>query len=180
MIQRKHSHSDTSQTIRPSFFFLLVCRAAGVFKHLSQTFACIWFHNYILARVNAQINKLNKEQITQDKKLKKKKKTWTWTIYADFFPVTCSLEETERHYLWISQLPVTRKGIKAVEERRGGAGAEMRGGELQRWTQSSHRYEAQTTGQSPHRLHKKERGQNWEHTHNIHSAGGPSCQYCQQ
>lgn len=42
-------------------------------------------------------------------------------MYADFFSVTCSLEETEWHYLWISQLPVTRKGIKAAEERWGGA-----------------------------------------------------------
>lgn len=38
-----------------------------------------------------------------------------------FFSVTCCLEDTEWHYLWISQLPVTRKGIKAVEERQGGA-----------------------------------------------------------
>ncbi len=42
-------------------------------------------------------------------------------MVAAFFSVTCRLEETEWHYLWISQLPVTRKGIKAVEERRGGA-----------------------------------------------------------
>lgn len=42
-------------------------------------------------------------------------------MYADFFSVTCNLEETEWYYLWISQLPETRKGIKAVEERRGGA-----------------------------------------------------------
>lgn len=34
---------------------------------------------------------------------------------------TGSLEEPEGHYLWIGPLPETRKGIKAVEERQGGA-----------------------------------------------------------
>lgn len=43
-----------------------------------------------------------------------------------FFSATCRPEESEWHYLWISQLPVTRKGIKAVEERRGGADGAQR------------------------------------------------------
>jgi len=55
-------------------------------------------------------------------------------IYVSiFFPVIFRLEETEWLYLWISQLPVTRKEIKAVGETGRGRGtAEMHGRELQR------------------------------------------------
>lgn len=70
-------------------------------------------------------------------------------------------------------LSVDQRELESKQLRRGG-GAGTHGRRLQRWTQSSHRYNAQTTGQSPHRHHKRgrERETTWQHTQNIQPVEG--------
>lgn len=130
---------------------------------------------YIFTHLNVQTNKWNEEWI------KSVLDTFLFALHLNHacmlysFALTCS---KSREWVALSVDQPTPHNEKENQSNGGemgrrGGGAGTHGRELQRWTQSSHRYNAQTTEQSPHRRHKRERERaEREHSHNIQTVEG--------